>query len=253
MPRDPGRSAHHSGGAHGKSRVLVMSHSRAARGGQVRGGIFAGARGQAPGSIAGSARGPEEGLAGRSRGAAGRGGAARECALQQGREEGQRGSGAQNGGAVRHLCDGCLRHRASRRGQHPWGGEVRSDRLRGPALVSELSALETALEKPARPLLAIVAGSKVSTSSRFWNPCSARWISSSWAAASRIPFSPRWGSTWASRSTSLPCWTSAGACLDQSKSRGIVIPMPTDVVVATEFSARAEADVKAVGAVSTRT
>src|SRR6202522_2412882 len=33
----------------------------------------------------------------------------------------------------------------------------------GPLLVSELSALETALEKPARPLLAIVAGSKVST------------------------------------------------------------------------------------------
>src|SRR5438552_17118781 len=33
----------------------------------------------------------------------------------------------------------------------------------GPLLVNELSALETALEKPARPLLAIVAGSKVST------------------------------------------------------------------------------------------
>jgi phosphoglycerate kinase len=33
----------------------------------------------------------------------------------------------------------------------------------GPLLVSELAALETALEKPARPLLAIVAGSKVST------------------------------------------------------------------------------------------
>ena len=33
----------------------------------------------------------------------------------------------------------------------------------GPLLVSELSALETALEKPARPLLAIVAGSKVSS------------------------------------------------------------------------------------------
>src|SRR5271165_6310547 len=33
----------------------------------------------------------------------------------------------------------------------------------GPLLVSEMSALETALLKPARPLLAIVAGSKVST------------------------------------------------------------------------------------------
>ncbi len=33
----------------------------------------------------------------------------------------------------------------------------------GPLLVNELTALETALEKPARPLIAIVAGSKVST------------------------------------------------------------------------------------------
>jgi phosphoglycerate kinase len=38
--------------------------------------------------------------------------------------------------------------------------------------------------------------------------------------------------------------------LDQSQKRGIVIPMPTDVVVAKEFSATAEADVKPVDAVS---
>jgi phosphoglycerate kinase len=38
--------------------------------------------------------------------------------------------------------------------------------------------------------------------------------------------------------------------LDQSQKRGIEIPMPTDVVVAKEFSATAEADVKPVGAVA---
>jgi phosphoglycerate kinase len=38
--------------------------------------------------------------------------------------------------------------------------------------------------------------------------------------------------------------------LEQAKQRGIVIPMPTDVVVATEFSAKAEADVKSVDSVS---
>jgi phosphoglycerate kinase len=38
--------------------------------------------------------------------------------------------------------------------------------------------------------------------------------------------------------------------LEQSKQRGIVIPMPTDVVVATEISATAEADVKNVRNVS---
>ena len=61
---------------------------------------------------------------------AGRGGAARERALQQGREERRRGAVAQNGGALRHLRDGRLRHRASRGGEHPWRGEVRADRLR---------------------------------------------------------------------------------------------------------------------------
>jgi phosphoglycerate kinase len=38
--------------------------------------------------------------------------------------------------------------------------------------------------------------------------------------------------------------------LEQAKRRDIVIPMPTDVVVATEFSSKAEADVKSVSAVS---
>jgi len=38
--------------------------------------------------------------------------------------------------------------------------------------------------------------------------------------------------------------------LAQAKKRDIVIPMPTDVVVATEFSSKAEADVKSVSAVT---
>jgi phosphoglycerate kinase len=38
--------------------------------------------------------------------------------------------------------------------------------------------------------------------------------------------------------------------LDQAGQRGIQIPMPTDVVVAREFSAKAEADVKPVGDVA---
>jgi phosphoglycerate kinase len=38
--------------------------------------------------------------------------------------------------------------------------------------------------------------------------------------------------------------------LEQSAKRGIEIPMPTDVVVAKEFSAKAEADVKPVGSVN---
>ena len=38
--------------------------------------------------------------------------------------------------------------------------------------------------------------------------------------------------------------------LERSKQRGVEIPLPTDVVVATEFSASAEADVKLVAQVA---
>ena len=39
----------------------------------------------------------------------------------------------QDGGAVRHLCDGCVRHGAPRRSKHARSGEVRARGLRRPA------------------------------------------------------------------------------------------------------------------------
>jgi phosphoglycerate kinase len=120
----------------------------------------------------------------------------------------------------------------------------------GPLLVSELSALETALESPARPLLAIVAGSKVSTKLTVLENLLAKvdqlivggGITNTFLAA--LGFN-------VGRSLCEP--EMLDVCrrlLEQAKRRGIVIPMPTDVVVASEFSATAEADVKPVGAVS---
>jgi len=120
----------------------------------------------------------------------------------------------------------------------------------GPLLVSELTALETALEKPARPLLAIVAGSKVSTKLTVLESLLAKCdrlivgggITNTFLAA--LGFN-------VGKSLHEPAMV--GICkrlLEQAKQRGIVIPMPTDVVVATEFSAKAEADVKPVSAVS---
>jgi phosphoglycerate kinase len=120
----------------------------------------------------------------------------------------------------------------------------------GPLLVSELSALETALEKPARPLLAIVAGSKVSTKLTVLESLLGKvdqlivggGITNTFLAA--LGFN-------VGKSLYEPAMLDiCKRLLEQSKKRGIVIPMPTDVVVATEFSAKAEADVKAVGAVS---
>src|ERR1700692_4818554 len=120
----------------------------------------------------------------------------------------------------------------------------------GPLLVSELSALETALEKTARPLLAIVAGSKVSTKLTVLESLLGKvdqmivggGISNTFLAA--LGFN-------VGKSLYEPAMLDiCKRLLEQSAKRGIVIPMPTDVVVATQFSAKAEADVKPVRAVS---
>ncbi len=90
--------------------------------------------------------------------------AARELPLQQGREEGRRRAGAQDGGALRRLRQRRLRHRAPRRGNDARHRAVRAGRLRR-ARCSRPSSTRSgsALAHPARPLVAIVAGSKVST------------------------------------------------------------------------------------------
>jgi len=119
----------------------------------------------------------------------------------------------------------------------------------GPLLVSELSALETALENPARPLLAIVAGSKVSTKLTVLESLLGKvdqlvvggGITNTFLAARGLKVG---------KSLYEPAMLDiCRRLVEQSEKRGIVIPMPTDVVVATEFSAKAEADVKPVDAV----
>ena len=120
----------------------------------------------------------------------------------------------------------------------------------GPLLVSELTALETALEKPARPLIAIVAGSKVSTKLTVLESLLARvdglivggGITNTFLAA--LGF--RVGKSLHEPNMLDIC----KRLLEQAHKRGIEIPMPTDVVVAKEFSAKAEADVKPVGNVA---
>ena len=120
----------------------------------------------------------------------------------------------------------------------------------GPLLVNELSALETALEKPARPLLAIVAGSKVSTKLTVLESLLSKvdqlivggGIANTFLAALGFKVG---------KSLYEPAMLDiCKRLLEQSAKRGIDIPMPTDVVVAKEFSAKAEADVKNVDAVS---
>jgi len=114
----------------------------------------------------------------------------------------------------------------------------------GPLLVNELVALETALEKPARPLVAIVAGSKVSTKLTVLESLLAKvdqlivggGIANTFLAAAGFPVGK---SLYEADMVDV-----AKRLLEQSRERGVEIPIPTDVVVAKEFAASAEADVK---------
>ena len=89
----------------------------------------------------------------------------------------------------------------------------------GPLLVSELTALETALEKPARPLLAIVAGSKVSTKLTVLEIAALQGRPADRRRRHRqhVPARRR-ASRSASRCTSPTCSTSAGACSSSRRS-----------------------------------
>jgi len=114
----------------------------------------------------------------------------------------------------------------------------------GPLLVNELVALETALEKPARPLVAIVAGSKVSTKLTVLETLLSKvdqlivggGIANTFLAAAGFPVGKSLHEA--------DMMDVAKRLLEQSRARGVDIPIPTDVVVAKEFSASAEADVK---------
>jgi phosphoglycerate kinase len=120
----------------------------------------------------------------------------------------------------------------------------------GPLLVSELSALETALEYPARPLLAIVAGSKVSTKLTVLESLLSKVDQLIVGGGITNTFLAALGFNVGKSLYEPNMLDICRRLLEQSKKRGIVIPMPTDVVVAKEFSAKAEADVKDVRQVS---
>src|SRR6202161_3895216 len=119
----------------------------------------------------------------------------------------------------------------------------------GPLLVSELTALETALEKPARPLLAIVAGSKVSTKltvletllSKVDQMIVGGGIANTFLAATGIQI----GKSLCEKDM----LDVAQRLMDKARQRGAEIPLPTDVVVAKEFASTAHADVRDVHSV----
>jgi phosphoglycerate kinase len=121
----------------------------------------------------------------------------------------------------------------------------------GPLLTNELDALEKALHAPGRPLIAIVGGSKVSTKLTVLENLLGKvdklivggGIANTFLAAAGLPIGK---SLYEHDMVDI-----ARGLLERSRADGAEkIPLPTDVVVATEFSAAAEADVKPVEKVS---
>jgi phosphoglycerate kinase len=119
----------------------------------------------------------------------------------------------------------------------------------GPLLVGELDALSRALAQPARPLVAIVAGSKVSTKLTVLESLLAKvdklivggGIANTFLAATGVAVG---------KSLHEPdMLDTARALLAQAAARGAEIPLPIDVVVAEEFSPTAVATVRPVGEV----
>ena len=119
----------------------------------------------------------------------------------------------------------------------------------GPLLMAELDALANALEKPARPLLAIVAGSKVSTKLELLSNLVSRVDQLIVGGGIANTFLAALGHPVGKSLCEADLLDTARQIIADAKARGADIPLPTDVVVAPAFAADAPATVKPVAAV----
>jgi len=116
----------------------------------------------------------------------------------------------------------------------------------GPLLAAELDALGKALKNPERPLVAIVGGSKVSTKLTVLETLSDKvdqlivggGIANTFIAAS--------GHSVGKSLYEEDLVDEAKRLMEKASARGASIPVPTDVVTATEFSESADASTKPV-------
>ncbi len=120
----------------------------------------------------------------------------------------------------------------------------------GPLLAAEIDALTKALAQPKRPLVAIVAGSKVSTKLTILQSLASKvdglivggGIANTFLLAAGRPIG---------KSLAEPdLLADARTVIETMKARGAEVPIPTDVVVAREFKADAAATVKAAADVA---
>lgn len=120
----------------------------------------------------------------------------------------------------------------------------------GPLLAAEMDAITQALLAPKRPLVAIVAGSKVSTKLTILKSLAAKvdqlivggGIANTFMLAAGLPI----GKSLAERDLV----DEARAIMDMMRARGAAVPIPTDVVTAKTFAADAPASTKAAHGVA---
>ena len=114
----------------------------------------------------------------------------------------------------------------------------------GPLLAAEMDAISKALANPRRPLVAIVAGSKVSTKLTILQSLAEKvdglivggGIANTFMLAAGLPIG---------KSLAEPDLVEdARKVMDKMKARGAEVPIPVDVVVAKEFKADAPAQIK---------
>ncbi len=114
----------------------------------------------------------------------------------------------------------------------------------GPLLAAELDALQLALAQPKRPLVAIVAGSKVSTKLTILQSLASKvdqlivggGIANTFLLAAGLPIG---------KSLAEPDLVDqAKSVIETMRQRGAEVPIPTDVVTAKEFKADATATIK---------
>src|SRR5687768_3594233 len=116
----------------------------------------------------------------------------------------------------------------------------------GPLLMAELDALAKALDNPARPLLAIVAGSKVSTKLDLLSSLVGKVDQLIVGGGIANTFIAAMGHGVGKSLVETDLVDTARKIMADAKARGAEIPVPVDVVVAPAFKADAPATVKRV-------
>jgi len=138
------------------------------------------------------------------------------------------------------------------RAQASTHGVIRAAKLAcgGPLLMAELDALGKALDHPARPMLAIVGGSKVSTKLNLLGALSLKVDQLILGGGIANTFIKAAGYGIGTSLHEAGLVGEAQRLLKEAHAQGREIPIPQDVLVAKTFSANAEACVRAVDQVA---